>query len=81
MPTKKECVGSLLIPASDVQELSDVKLQRRVTVGTLLVPARDLQELSMDHPVEGPVKSLQRRITNKLTGPPPPDAEAESWAD
>jgi hypothetical protein len=62
----KECVGSLLLPTSDLQELSEVKFQRRVTVGTLLTL---------------PVQNMQRRVTRKLQGPPPPDSEAESWAD
>ena len=83
MPTidphvKKECVGSLLIPTSDIQELSQVKVQRRVTVGTLLIAPKDL---CSDHHGETPVAVMQRRITKKLTGPAPPDSEAESWAD
>ena len=83
MPTvvvKKECVGSLLVPTSDVQELSEstaTKLQKRVTaVGTLLIPDNDLWSTDPEQ-----VNSLQRRITNKLTGPAPPDSEADTWAD
>ena len=78
MPNRKECVGSLLVPASDVQELSQgsPKLQKRVTaVGTLLVSPRDLAAQE-----EG-VPNLQRRITDKLKGPAPSDAEADTWAD
>lgn len=50
-----ECVGTLLVPSSNLQELSETStttdsasgsgsnLQRRVTAGTLLVPSSDLQ--------------------------------------
>ena len=82
MPIVDVCVGSLLVPSSDVQELTQVKLKKRATVpvGTLLVPPQDLSS-SSDRDGELPATSLQRRITNKLTGPAPPDSEAESWAD
>ena len=87
-----ECVGSLLVPAHDVQELSDipspvaaVNLKKRGTaVGTLMVPSNDLsstKEAAARADGSSQMSSLQRRITDKLMGPPPDDSEADTWAD
>jgi hypothetical protein len=79
-----ECVGSLLVHSSDVQELSEsspalpaVNLKQRISVGTLLVTSEDIRSPGK---TEGGV-SIQKRITNKMTGPSPPDDEADTWAD
>ena len=81
-----ECVGSLLVPTNYVKELSDpaspslpsVNLKQRISVGTLLVTPEDVRSPEQAH--TGAV-TLQKRITNTLTGPSPPDEEAETWAD
>lgn len=86
-----ECVGSLLIPASDLQELSAISkpvriprpsnLKKRGTAcGTLLLHHDDLcSEGFQDAPSR--FATLQKKITRKLTGPAPSDADAASWAD
>ena len=68
MPTKNnnqkdECVGTLLVHASDVQELSTVptNISRDECVGTLLVHQTDVQELSTV-----PVSKLARRVTERV---------------
>ena len=102
-----ECVGTLLVPAHDVQELSDVpstfspqaaavNLKKRGTaVGTLMVPfkvvlphnipkkghAGDGAASTGTDSTSSQLSSLQRKLTDKMTGPPPDDAEADSWAD
>jgi hypothetical protein len=63
----------------------DVYLKKRVSAGTLLVSPKDLKS-----PEEKPVpkqddgdtsSTLRKRITNRLTGPAPPDSEVDTWAD
>lgn len=100
-----ECVGSLLVSAHDVQELSKVPsafspqaarstLKERGTavgtlVGTLMVTSDAFSPTTptadgghgQDSVSKGCISSLQRRITQKLMGPPPHDAEADTWAD
>ena len=94
-PDQVECVGTLLVHSSDVQELSAntktieessaSNLQRRVTAGTLLVPSSDLrspvEKQEEHHDESSPKGSLRRRITEKLTSPAPPDEDADNWAD
>mmetsp|Transcript_3825 Transcript_3825/g.4574 ORF Transcript_3825/g.4574 Transcript_3825/m.4574 type:complete len:92 (+) Transcript_3825:160-435(+) len=87
-PTNHECVGTLLIPSQDVQELTveassppglhdEVTLQRRGTTGTLLLNPQDLQTHAHDKDV-----TLQRRITTTLQEMPVPDDEdAGNWPD
>mmetsp|Transcript_12004 Transcript_12004/g.19918 ORF Transcript_12004/g.19918 Transcript_12004/m.19918 type:complete len:93 (+) Transcript_12004:157-435(+) len=58
---KDECVGTLLVHANDVQELSTVPTSRDECVGTLLVHQADVQELS-----SVPVSNLTRRVTEKV---------------
>lgn len=96
-----ECVGSLLVRAHDVQELSEVpsSLRKRVTaeVGTLMIPHNVLSSHSSSIPHQtgfdsnaakaatdgsnSQFSSLQRRLADKLMGPPPDDADADTWAD
>lgn len=96
-----ECVGSLLVRAHDVQELSEVpsSLKKRVTaVGTLMIPHNVVlssHRSSTPHQTgcdghaakaatdgsNSQFSSLQRRLTDKLMGPPPDDADADTWAD
>ena len=82
-PDQVECVGTLLVHSSDVQELSEISntqankesfganLQRRVTVGTLLVPSSDLkspEEKDEEHSKEAsPMASMTMRITRRIT--------------
>lgn len=81
---KVECVGTLLVHSSDVQELSDapaphlpeVNLQKRVTAGTLLLPPEDMDSPPKEAKDVGS-PSLQRRITERLNGPAPPLEETE----
>jgi hypothetical protein len=87
-----ECVGSLLVHSSDVKELSEkasesffvptVNLRQRVTAGTLLVKPDDLRspDRNASDNAEGG-DSIQKRLTNTLSGPPPADSEVDSWAD
>ena len=85
--TTSECVGSLLVDSKDIQELgsspmmassfTQVNLQKRVTVGTLLVPPDDLKTTHE----ESSSPSLARRVTERLQGPPPDDADTDMWAD
>lgn len=85
-----EGVGTIIVPCNDLQEFKDeskqtISLKKRVTVGSLLVPSTDLHH----PPVLGEVidisearkPSLVRRFTNKMQGPAPSDAQADSWAD
>jgi hypothetical protein len=91
-PHVDECVGTLLIPSTDLQELSNtpsskssaglVSIKKRVTVGSLLVQTSDLNTTVQDNTLpESSVKILRRRITKSLQGPAPDDSEADSWAD
>jgi hypothetical protein len=92
-PHVDECVGTLLIPSTDLQELSHtsspksfapglVNIKKRVTVGSLMVQSSDLNTTPQDNTLpESSVKTLQRRITKRLQGPAPDDSEADSWAD
>jgi hypothetical protein len=84
-----ECVGSLLVHSSDVKELSSdrtpvvlpqVNLRSRVTVGTLLVASNDLRSPEEDKMRDKAI-SIQRRYTDRMTGPAPGDDESDSWAD
>lgn len=66
MPTgfskKDECVGSLLVHAKDVQELTAVPPPPKdECVGTLLVHQSDMKELS-----GVPASNLVRRVTEKV---------------
>mmetsp|Transcript_116632 Transcript_116632/g.326266 ORF Transcript_116632/g.326266 Transcript_116632/m.326266 type:complete len:104 (+) Transcript_116632:120-431(+) len=85
-----ECVGSLILPASDLQELEEhkspevgeVKLQkRRTAVGTIMVPQTDLETHPREESGSGDEKKepvmlkLRRRITEELAKPPPPEDE------
>ena len=73
---KVECVGTLLVHTSDVQELSEapaphlpeVNIKKRVTEMLGLKDEAAKQE-------KGP--SLQRRITDRLNGPATPTEEIE----
>lgn len=62
---KNECVGSLIVHQSDVQELSEAPPARDSSrdecVGSLLVHQSDMQELA-----EAPVSNLTRRVTEKV---------------
>jgi len=60
---KDECVGSLLVHSSDVQELTNTPSKRTQDecVGTLLVHQTDVQELS-----DVPVSNLVRRATERV---------------
>ena len=59
---KNECVGSLLVHQTDVQELSEAPPARdSECVGSLLVHQSDMQELS-----ESPPSNLARRVTEKV---------------
>jgi len=58
---EKECVGSLLVASSDVQELSDVAPPNAECVGSMLVDSKDLVELSDAPKPELP--GLQKRAT------------------
>ena len=88
---KVECVGSLLVHSTDVQELSQMKeasMKDKVEcVGSLLVHSTDMQELMMEDQAAKQAEdmtdspSLVRRITKQLQGPAPDDAEVETWAD
>lgn len=65
--------------------LPTVNLRQRVTAGTLLVKPDDLRsETHEEHRAttnnSGGV-SLQKRLSNTLTGPAPADDEADTWAD
>jgi len=63
-----ECVGSLLVHSSDLQELSEVAApsfgKTTECVGTMLIDTKDVQELS-DAPVTMPdvLPTLQKRAT------------------
>lgn len=93
------CVGSVLLPSHDVQELDSdhipvpkpspdaVKdLKKRATVGSLLLPpfhaatADQVAKSNKDSP-SNKSPSLVRRITDKMQGPAPDDADADEWAD
>lgn len=86
---RHESVGSLLLPSTDLQELSSspkspglVNLKKRVTVGSLLVQSSDLNTRHQDASASGStVTSLRRRISENLKGPPPCDSDAACWAD
>jgi len=76
-----ECVGSLLVCTTDLQELTDkaapLKVPKTVRdgemVGSLLVPQKDLQELSetaADSPKSNLVKRVTERITDDVTTSP-----------
>ena len=60
---KNECVGTLLVHQSDLQELSECKTSgtRDECVGSLLVHQSDMQELS-----DAPPSNLARRVTEKV---------------
>ena len=66
---KKECVGSLLVPSSDVQELSEVTTAASSSskttecVGSMLVDSQDLKELSEAPAPHLPSGLLQKRDT------------------
>ena len=63
---KKECVGSLLVASSDVQELSEVAAASKITtecVGSMLVDSQDLKELSEAPAPHLPSGLLQKRDT------------------
>lgn len=77
---KVECVGTLLVHSSDVQELSDapaphlpeVNLKKRMTefLGGKEDPAAPKEE-------KAPGPSLRRRITDRMNGPATPTEEIE----
>lgn len=95
--TENECVGSLLVHSKDVQEVSTgspiltkstlLNLKKRHTVGTLLVESgvgssHKLSSPGGDHTSNSfNATSLRRRVTERMTGPPPGDEEADTWAD
>ena len=117
-----ECVGSLLIPTKDVQELSTSATEAdNECVGSLLVHSKDAQVVSTGSPIvtksalshlktrhtvgtllvgagvgssenlasprdqessnSFTATSIRRRVTERMTGPPPADEEADTWAD
>jgi hypothetical protein len=58
-----ECVGTLLVPSSDLKELSQANSQEQVEcVGSLLVHTSDVQELT-DLAPGLPEVNLQKRVT------------------
>lgn len=81
-----ECVGSLLIPSSELQELSDhhpsptsPESKEREMVGSILLPPSEFLSQSMEtkdneEPKERFMTRLQKRITKELQKPPPEDA-------
>eukprot|EP00547_Thalassionema_nitzschioides_P006126 CAMPEP_0194214618 /NCGR_PEP_ID=MMETSP0156-20130528/15936_1 /TAXON_ID=33649 /ORGANISM="Thalassionema nitzschioides, Strain L26-B" /LENGTH=78 /DNA_ID=CAMNT_0038942919 /DNA_START=113 /DNA_END=349 /DNA_ORIENTATION=+ len=73
---KVECVGSLLVHSSDLQELSSTALASPECAE--LIEQRKLQ-VKPEH--KAPKVSLRRRITEKMAGPAPKDEEADTWAD
>ena len=66
---KTECVGSLLVHSSDLQELSTYKTEPEkdpnVCVGSLIMHVHDVQELDTDHipfpQPSTPVEDLKKR--------------------
>ena len=91
-----ECVGSLLVHASDLQELSvatktaaspiqTVNLKKRTTAGTLLINSEDLATPKSN---KGPDAAhdtdaspgLVRRVTERLSGPAAPRDETD-WTE
>ena len=90
-----ECVGSLLIHTSDVQELSEVStssssspganIQKRMTAaGTLIVPSDSLASPSCSTKNKGgspnASPSIVRRVTERLNGPAAPRDETD-WTE
>lgn len=73
MPQKSnnvwECVGTLLIPSQDLQELSQIKSS---------FGGASLQKHGTGDSMPS---TLRYRLTKKLTGPAPSVAEADHWAD
>lgn len=63
----REAVGTLLVPQSDMKELSSYEEAK----ASAPVDAADDSK---------PV-TLMRRITKTMTGPPPNDADSDLWAD
>ena len=64
-----ECVGSLLVHSSDLQELSSSSSPKTECVGSMLVQSSDMQELSDSSPnphfpdMHLPAINLQKRVT------------------